>query len=355
MKFLKYSLLGLLAAGLLALHSDAQVSGHMDWQKLPGRCAACHTGHGMPGTAMLPLAEEDFCFQCHGDFSELQLAVRERRVMPNVRVKNMRNVFRKAYRHPVELKTSRLHRDTLETKGVFSFSQAECLDCHRGHGVTKVNTPAGSASRRSTKNERQLEFQLCYQCHARIIPSTMGNQDIRSWFETVNPSYHPVEAPGKNGDVPSLKEPYTAASVINCTDCHNNDDPDGPRGPHGSNFEFILEKNYNTRDSLPESPRQYDLCYKCHDRQSILQNESFPYHSRHIVDGATSCFTCHHSHGSRRNTHLIRFSEEVDPFVVRPSSSGRLEFIDNGRYSGECFLSCHGVDHNPKRYRNRRQ
>jgi len=36
--------------------------------------------------------------------------------------------------------------------------------------------------------------------------------------------------------------------------------------------------------------------------------------------------------------------------VVKPSSSGRLEFIDKGQGSGECYLSCQGKDHNPQKY-----
>jgi len=36
--------------------------------------------------------------------------------------------------------------------------------------------------------------------------------------------------------------------------------------------------------------------------------------------------------------------------VVRPSSSGRLEFIDLGQGSGQCYLTCHGMNHNPRQY-----
>jgi len=36
--------------------------------------------------------------------------------------------------------------------------------------------------------------------------------------------------------------------------------------------------------------------------------------------------------------------------VVKPSSSGRLEFIDKRQGSDERYLSCHGQDHNRKKY-----
>lgn len=331
----------------------SQISGHQDWQKLPRGCASCHVGHGKSGTAMLPAAEEEFCYQCHGDFNEFERAVRNEQLLANVKMKNMRKIFRKPHRHPVELKTPR-YKDTADygsrKNSIYTFTRAECLDCHRGHGVTRFEYTPGTSPKQSPKNDREFEYQLCYQCHSRIVQSSLATKDIRGWFDTTNPSYHPIEAAGKNSNVPSLKSPYSVAGMINCTDCHNSDDPDGPQGPHGSIYEYILELNYNLNDNTPENKRQYSLCYKCHDRDSILNNESFPYHRQHIVESRTSCFTCHHSHGSQRNTHLIKFNENTDPFVIQPSSSGQLEFFDRGRFNGECFLSCHNVDHNPRSY-----
>ena len=333
-----------------------QISGHQDWQKLPRGCASCHVGHGLPGTAMLPTSEEEFCYQCHGDFNEFETAVRKNLLPANLKMKNLRGVFRKPYRHPVELKTlsSVNTADYISRKNdIYAFTRSECLDCHRGHGVTRFDHAPGTSPRRSPKNEREFEYQLCYQCHTRIIQSSLAKKDIKGWFDPTNPSYHPIEAAGKNSEVPSLKAPYSVAGVINCTDCHNSDDPDGPQGPHGSMYEYLLERRCNLNDNIPESGSQYALCYKCHDRDSILNDESFPYHQRHIVQARTSCFTCHHSHGSQRNSHLIKFNESTDPFIIQPSSSGRLEFFDSGRFSGECFLRCHGVDHNPGVYSRR--
>jgi hypothetical protein len=39
-----------------------------------------------------------------------------------------------------------------------------------------------------------------------------------------------------------------------------------------------------------------------------------------------------------------------DLSVVSPNSVGRLEFISLGTFRGECYLSCHGADHNPESY-----
>ncbi|MFQ6618489.1 MAG: cytochrome c3 family protein [Fidelibacterota bacterium] len=267
-------------------------------------------------------------------------------------MKNIRKEFQKKSHHPVELVAERSHYYSFRNSQVFNTARAECLDCHRGHGVSQTAHSPGTSPKRSPKNEKEYEYQLCYKCHAKINPFSFAQKDIKIWFETINPSYPPVEASGKNSDVPSLKQPYSISSIINCTDCHNNNDPDGPRGPHGSDYEYLLERNYNQNDFIPESPQQYELCYKCHQRESILNDESFPYHRLHIVNVRTSCFTCHSSHGSQIKSHLIKFNGEIDPFRIEASSSGRLEFFDSGRFSGQCFLRCHGVDHNPKSYKN---
>ncbi len=327
-----------------------QISSHQDWNKLPKQCASCHIGHGIPGTAMLPGKEEKFCFQCHGDFLEVENAVRSGRILMATNVKNIRREFQKLHRHPVELVSDRSQYEFNQTEGMFNTSQAECLDCHRGHGVSQVTSSVGTLAKRSTKNENEFEYQLCYRCHSTVNQLSLAQKNIKVWFEAINPSYHPVEATGKNSDVPSLTRPYSIASIINCTDCHNINDLDGPRGPHSSDYEYLSERNYNLGDYISESSQQYEMCYKCHERDSILRDDSFPFHSLHVIDVRTSCFTCHNSHGSQINSHLIRFNEDVDPFRIQASSSGRLEFFDKGRFSGDCFLKCHNVDHNPKSY-----
>jgi hypothetical protein len=203
-------------------------------------------------------------------------------------------------------------------------------------------------------------YDICYKCHADnnaatalAISRQIQQLNTRLEFDLANPSFHPVTSAGVNLDVPSLLSPYTEQSLISCTDCHNNDDSLGPGGPHGSGFEFLLERNYITLDFTQENPSTYALCYKCHSRQNILDNRSFARHKEHIQDQQTPCAACHDPHGisntqgnSFNNSHLINF----DINIVGPDGLGRLRFEDQGRFAGQCYLTCHGKEHLPAQY-----
>ena len=116
----------------------------------------------------------------------------------------------------------------------------------------------------------------------------------------------------------------------------------------------MLIANYAVDDYTTESAQAYALCYACHDRNSILNDESFSEHYLHVVEERAPCVSCHDAHGiassqgsSMHNSHLINFATGI---VSADGVTGRLEFRDTGVMSGECFLSCHGANHSPARY-----
>jgi hypothetical protein len=108
----------------------------------------------------------------------------------------------------------------------------------------------------------------------------------------------------------------------------------------------LLERQLVLSDFATETYDTYALCYKCHNRDSILVGLSFGKHFNHIVEEKTACTTCHDSHGVAGQAHLINFNTTY----VTPSSSGRLEFNDLGLFHGNCYLTCHGANHNPRSY-----
>lgn len=329
---------------------------HMDKRKLPYGCGSCHVGFsfksggGMTG-----------CTVCHGKPSNVIKGL----MASGIELKDVESEFKKNFRHP-----------TFDAKGIHSPKEvlpeidpkaprhADCVDCHDPHLVSSENKYAGIKGRRSGNVSTVIKKQseLCYRCHGDSANLPGRSTNKRQLFATTNPSFHPVEGEGKNSAVISLMKPYTEKKMnsddiatISCTDCHGSDNPLSPSGPHGSTNQFILVENFSRRDKETESSHTYALCYRCHSRSSILGDESFRFHSLHIsgktsnvISTGTSCHTCHDSHGSMENKYLIRFNPEV----VSSTSAGVLKFVSKGvgTFRGECYLSCHGVEHNPRSY-----
>ncbi|WP_298439731.1 cytochrome c3 family protein [Geobacter sp.] len=336
---------------------------HLDRQTVPQGCSTCHLKFNFKAGG-----GPETCIVCHGDPSRLK---QQNRSMPKGfapagrDMKNIEAEFTKPYRHPsFDVRGAHSGSEVLPETDPRAPRHADCVDCHNPHYVSSDNKFAGIRGKRvgNLVSSITQEYELCYRCHAESanLPGRFTNK--RMEFNVTNPSYHPVEAEGKNTAVVSLVKPYKEKKVnagdvatITCGDCHGSESSASPRGPHGSLYEHILVDNYSTLDNQPETPYAYALCYRCHNRTSILGNESFRYHALHIqgtggLAGAngTSCYTCHNSHGSIDNRYLIRFN----PAVVYPNSKGMLKFVEKGvaTFHGECYLSCHGVDHDPKSY-----
>jgi len=336
------------------------VGSHGDKSLVPGSCRACHRG-----MRMLIDGEESTCLSCHSS-DQARTEMERRGLLGHTRnvLADMSVEVAKPYAHPV-LNVKGVHRsyEALPEESPNVPRHSECVDCHKAHVLTKEKPFRGFAGRRVGNFIAQIEeeYELCYRCHAESANLPVGSTNKSVEFDKSNPSFHPVEGEGRSSYVISLIEPYVARakkkdeiSQIMCSDCHGNDDPDGPSGPHGSIYEGILKDRYEMEDGLDETVFTYALCYRCHDRNSILANESFRYHSLHILGSGdalnpgTSCFTCHDAHGSTENPYLIRFNPEV----VFPTVDEILEYKAEGVETrrGSCSLVCHEVEHNPKSY-----
>lgn len=316
-------------------------------------CENCHRPHSAGGKQRLlnSANPEENCYPCHNG---------------NVAGRDIQSEFKKASVHPVE-SSAGVH-DPAENS-VNSPRHSQCADCHDPHSSNAQSAAAPAAPgalagvrgvtatgalTQSIKNE----YELCFRCHGDSVakgPARVERQFVqtntRLEFNSANASFHPVETTGRNASVPSLIAPWTTASVTYCTDCHNNNNGpgaggSGPKGPHGSMYAPLLERRLELTDNQPESPAAYALCYKCHSRASILGDQSFKSHNKHVSEVRSACTTCHDSHGSPTQTKLINFNVTY----VSKSSSGRLEYIDKGGGRGSCFLTCHGKNHNPLSY-----
>ncbi len=323
---------------------------HLLKENNPGGCKTCHAGITYIGNE-----EEVQCYTCHGTknkrskkLNQMRLKIKESKIVSED--------FEKLYRHPVERRGLHKYIEIFPVTNPYEPRHAECLDCHNPHksipevphwGVTGVG-----ADGKFLKNA-YFEYEVCFKCHGADANKPLYQKNKVKEFNPNNPSYHPVVAPGKNNYLPSLKVGLTYESMIRCSSCHGSDSKDKKRvsGVHGSNNEYILVASYTKTEETIKP--QYDLCYECHRIESILGNESFPYHREHIEGvkardwKGTSCSTCHTPHGSEKNKFLIEFNPD---YVTRDSINNKIEFVSEGMFKGSCYLKCHNVEHSPKSY-----
>ncbi|MBW6512979.1 MAG: hypothetical protein K0A93_12850 [Desulfuromonadaceae bacterium] len=259
-------------------------------------CASCHKSHSAGSSQRLLryVAEEDNCLSCHNG---------------NVAATNIAPELTKPYRHAVQ-DYIEVH-DPIEdfTSGTVA-KHVECADCHNPHhansqpGATPGDPPLVSGATAGVSgidigggpvSPALYNYEICFKCHSDTqmlgtapITRQLDQFNTRLEFDPANPSFHPLASLGVNADVPSLLTPWTEQSRIDCS-CHNNSPSLGPQGPHGV---------------------------------SITQGNSI------------------------NNRHLINFNLDI----VAPDAQGRLYFEDQGTFTGQCFLNCHGVAHEPKGY-----
>lgn len=319
----------IILAALASVTFAAGGPSHLDKSKNPSGCAGCHKGHGKKGTAMLNTEKGQFCFSCHG------LSSQGRGISVGADVSY---VFNKRYRHPV-VETSIYHTrgEELPEKNAAAPRHVACEDCHSVHKTEAGDTMKRVGGHKKGSSRERVavdEYEVCYKCHSESANLPVNGKDLSDAFSATNESFHPVEATGRNHLVRSLKSPYDVGSRISCSDCHGNNDTFGPKGPHGSDYEFMLKKKYLTSESA-EGPTVYELCYSCHDRDSILRNDSFKKHYEHVVFNHVPCSACHTAHGSRTNRHLI----DLNTAFARPTPMPT--YISSSAGNPLCMINCH--------------
>jgi predicted CXXCH cytochrome family protein len=320
----------------------------------PGReggCASCHQPHNAPRAVALLRApqERDVCLSCHGSSAS---------------AKSVEQDLAKPSAHAIP----RVGSPHKSREDPLSMPQhVTCADCHNSHqaGSARASAPAVGGALKGvsgvdlsgqTVAEAANEYEVCLKCHGvrdAQSPGAVRQDDVRNLRLKIAPgnaSYHPIASQVRRASSRSLKPGLSAAAVLYCSDCHGSDERGSAgaraRGPHGSRHAPILELPYTVEDDTAEAPLSYALCYKCHDRESLLRDQarSFP-HTKHVVDAKAPCAICHDAHGSRTNPGLINFvlRDRAGKEIVSPSrGQGRIEYQPR---LGQCALLCHGKNH----------
>jgi predicted CXXCH cytochrome family protein len=332
-----------------------------------GKCLNCHDPHGAADTAglipsLLVVREESLCLACHNGSQA---------------VKDVRSQFLKPFRHPISV--SGRHQESENSPESFAASptnnrHSECEDCHNPHwarpdpypvsapnapgdllGASRVrvtNGPAGSRPIYTWKGPEEtvtfpFEYELCFKCHSSWTTLPAGKEDLALSLNPANPSYHPVEAAGRNRNIraEAFAEGWSADRLTYCSDCHGSDDP-SIVGPHGSVYRYLLKKAYATT-AFRQGMARTDLCFDCHayaayadpsaDTRTAAASRFNPPasargHAYHVGSLGLSCYACHQSHGSTRYPALLGAGRSPGLTGFTATASG-----------GTCTSTCHGV------------
>ncbi len=310
-------------------------------------CVNCHDPHGVIDSeglipSMLVDREPHLCMLCHD----------------GSRARDLTNEIAKPFRHPFGMPLRPGGNDR----------HVQCSDCHNSHAVKSdrrpplapaassamrnvgyvevVNGPPGGAPRYVWHNGAEAsdanEYEVCFKCHSSFTHQPPGQSDLALLTNPSNPSYHPVQAAGRNRiDSAAFVPGFSSDSLVRCSDCHGSDDP-GELGVHASQYRYIL-KRPSTVSSLNQRMRPDDICFSCH-AYAVYANQNTPAmtlrasrfnlsgdggHAFHVGGKQIACYACHETHGSTRYPALI---------------ARRVPGITNYTQSatgGTCNSSCH--------------
>jgi predicted CXXCH cytochrome family protein len=431
-----------LTAGTLSAAALASADTHGPYSSTPQQCGVCHRSHVAKAPNLLAKSSQSAqCFSCHDGLGANANVQSQYALTRPVNNPAKREYFSHDAVTPTP--TAKHTRSELDEFGGLANRHSECADCHNSHkakavastqttsgwdasgrlagvsGVSVVNGAAGTSptykflsgvdTEQIPANLVTREYQLCFKCHsgATTLTSNAGLKpsqyalDKGVEFNPANPSYHPVEAAGKNqtdkmkaslaGSSPYKLWNFTVGSTIRCLNCHASsttpnatppltDQAGGSLPPHTSANRGILLRNYKDRVLSKEkdaySAGNFALCYVCHGEAPFANKDAtsatnFPAHGMHLTDldgkgnggtdidtagagqGNAICAECHFRiHSTKNNvdtqearTRLVNFAPNVQPSgTTRTWTPGATI----GR--GSCTLTCHGEKHDGYSY-----
>lgn len=303
------------SAGCYKCHSDITKGlNYMHGPVSQGECLACHSPHQSDQPKLLTDPETKLCLSCHTDFQDqMQGAV-------SVHAPAQKNCGgchgphggKTKFFLPVEGRQlcEKCHGDFMKDMNKYKYPHQPmtegkgCQSCHQPHASKQEKLLVG-------KNE-----ELCLGCHNKAIQT-------------------------KTRMLPNIAEQLTHAKFLhgplrekNCIACHS---------AHGSNFANILDKTFPSSFYAPYEDKAYDLCFNCHDKKMVLNEQSTStgfrngdrnLHYLHVNrEKGRSCRACHDEHASSQPKH-IRESVPFGRWTMH------TQYTKTGT-GGGCATGCH--------------
>ena len=289
-----------------------------------GDCSLCHKGTDPknPGPVLGPVA--DLCKGCHEQIQTNLAKMKFTHAAALDSCTNCHNPHSSPNRHLLNVSMAELcfgcHDGAFQKMATQSAVKhkalttgSSCTNCHDPHASNVEHLLI------------RLPYDLCIDCHNRddMKDERTGRPltNMKKWLKE-NPAHHgPVEAK-------------------DCSACHS---------PHGSDHQALLLEPYPPKFYSPFDPKNYSLCFRCHNPQLVttertttltkFRNGDVNLHFKHVnkAENGRTCRACHEVHASKL-AHQIR---EKVPY----GSSGWMLPINFQQTptGGSCTKTCHAT------------
>jgi predicted CXXCH cytochrome family protein len=281
-----------------------------------GECLACHAPHGTEEPQLVRVFGPELCERCHVD---MKATLAEKRFTHD----------------PVKEDCATCHNPHASPSKyqIRTDSADQCLQCHktlRKQLVTsRVQHEAVTMDRQcinchdphSSDFGKQLKAttaELCLSCHDREVATPSGKvQNIKLWIETHTDLHGPLRQQ-------------------DCVGCHL---------PHDSEHFRLLKKDYPEKFYSPFEPKNYELCFMCHEPEMAKVERTATatgfragdrnLHFVHVnrAEKGRTCRACHEAHSSSHPKHMresVPFGEWPLPIAYQQTEDG-----------GSCAPGCH--------------
>jgi len=281
-----------------------------------GGCSSCHNPHQTDFPSMLNASGNDVCFACHTDKAEAFKGKKFVHSPVKEKCTSCHSPHASNYKFGVTAEASQdlcynCHKDKKEwiskvqVKHAGLDTEKKCLACHDPHVSDHV------------KQLVREPVESCNMCHDRVLDTPNGKIVDMKEFLAKNKVYH---GPIAQGD---------------CSGCHNT---------HGSDNFRILREYFPPVFYAPFDPKNYELCFSCHEKSVVLdpttrtltgfRNGDQNLHFVHVnkAKGRT-CRACHDAHATNNPKHV----RDVVPFGAWGLPVGFQKTAEGG----SCLPGCH--------------
>ena len=281
-----------------------------------GECLACHDPHGSDEPQQVRMFGAELCERCHVDMKARLVEKRFTHAPVKEDCSSCHNPHASPSKYQIRVdsaeqclgchKTLRKELVTARVQHEAVAVDRECINCHDPHASDLDKQLKGSS------------MELCLSCHDKEQDAPGGKvQNVKSWLETHTDLHGPIRQQ-------------------DCVGCHL---------PHDSEHFRLLRKDYPEKFYSPYDPKNYELCFMCHEpdlakveRTSTVtgfRDGDRNLHFLHVnrTEKGRTCRACHEAHSSTMPKHLretVPFGEWQLPVGYQPTPDG-----------GRCTPGCH--------------